>query len=306
MRYRPTLAALICLCALSTTEGRCEQQESGQSATPQLQTSSAGGIQRREPHDRPRVVEIEFVGNRIFTGQELLDGTKNPAFPRTCSLVGSEYRPEIYRTCLSFLKDFLVEHGYLLPTVGEPQQQHVEGGLKVVVPVNEGARYRRGEVKIKGSKLFPPEQLLQMLDLKTGDVAIYETVRDWLGRKLKKAYADRGYVRYDYYIEPEFRPPPAGESEGVVDFTIYISEGPQFIIRSIKFAGNKSTPEEVLRGAMLVCEGETFSQEKFEESLRRLAQVGPFEEPSMWDVHLTSDDEGALLDITIKLKEKRE
>ena len=101
------------------------------------------------------------------------------------------------------------------------------------------------------------------------------------------------------------RPTPGAENEGVADFQVTITEGRQFVLRKITFKGNERTPEDVLRGALLVREGEVFSAQDFRESVEQLNGLGLFEPiDADRDSRYRDDDETGDLFITISLKEK--
>ena len=187
--------------------------------------------------------------------------------------------------------------------------QEVGDGVKVTVQVEEGMRYRLGaikEIKIEGPKLFSPAQLVEMLDLEPGDVAGYGAINEWLDGKVKRAYADRGHIQYDYDVEPLFKPTSAGDGEGVVDFKIDIREGPRFTVRRVEFAGNARTPDPVLRRAFLVREGDVFSQSLYEDSIRNLNRLGLFEEIDKdKDVEFAGAGRDVpQLDLSIRVKER--
>ena len=219
-------------------------------------------------------VVFESGGGETPSRQHLLDETNRCLEKYTHPK--DRYDTHVLDFCL---KTFLFSQGYLRPEIGRPKTQAAEGGLiGVVVPVKQGTRYRLGEIKIEGAKLFTPEQVVGMLDLKTGDVAGYGSLNEWLDGKVKRSYADRGHIQYNYDVEPLFKPASAGDGEGIVDFKIDIHEGPRFTVRRVEFTGNARTPDPVLRRALLVREGDVFSQSLYEDGIRNLNRLGLFEE----------------------------
>src|SRR5438128_12377165 len=111
-----------------------------------------------------RQLSLDFEGNRIFSKQELLEPVNR------CLNRYSKPAGEYDEYCLYQIKEFLFSKGHLRAKVGEPRWQETETGTRVVVPIDEGALYRLGEVKIEGSTLFTSAQILEMLTLKTGDI----------------------------------------------------------------------------------------------------------------------------------------
>lgn len=249
-------------------------------------------------------IAIEFEGNKVFPTRQLLDVTSR------CVAQGPEsqkgYNPDLYDYCLRHtLANFIRSKGYLRAVVGEERRQQTAEGLKIVVPVDEGALYRLGDIRIEGSKVFSPGQLREMLEIKSGDIAAGTAIYEWLAERVGRAYGDRGYIQYQFELEPDFQPAPDAEGEGLVDFEVTIGEGRLFTVRRIEFVGNEHTSEVVLRRALLIEEDEPFSQQRFDESIRRLNELGLFEKIDEGkDVDFRSDDESSRLDLTIRLREK--
>jgi len=251
-----------------------------------------------------RSLRVVFKGNRFVSSQELTETMTRclePAFKAQ-----DKYTSELGEYCSNHeVLSFVRSKGYLQAVVSKPERLETEHELKLVMNVEEGLLYRVGEIKIKEAKVFSPEQIIEMLGFRTGEIANGHALGDALYIRLKKAYADKGYIQYDYEVEPEFKASSSGEAdEGIVDFTITISDGQRFLIRRIEFAGNERTPDDVLRRKLLIREGRIFNQELYEKSLKKLNQLGLFEEITEKDVTRRSDKETPELDILIRVKEK--
>ena len=290
MRYNISGLCLVIFCAVSTINGQQSER---------LKVINDTSKNRSE-------INIEFEGNKVFSSQQLLDvmkqfGKRNQS---TCPSSEKGYQAERFDSCLRSIIFFMRSHGYLRAVAGEPKLHKSKRGLKITVPIDEGALYRLGEIKLEGATLFSPAQILGMLNVKKGDIADGDAIATWLYERLKKAYADRGYIQYTADPEPIYRSIPAGAQEGVVDFIVAIDEGQAFIIRSIKFEGNRDIPEDMLRREMLVRGGDVFNQGLFDESLKRLSQTGLVEE--IWPQHVDMrwDNKSPKLDIIIHVKER--
>jgi outer membrane protein insertion porin family len=114
-----------------------------------------------------------------------------------------------------------------------------------------------------------------------------------------KLYGSRGHVN--------FLPQPVidlDEQRKVVNLTINIDEGPQYVVNRIGFIGNATTPDEVLRREILVKEGEVFDTSLWDLSISRLNQVGLFEEIRDFDTRVTFPPNESKVDIELRVKEK--
>lgn len=259
---------------------------------------------------------LEFEGNRIFNSQELRNATESCYRERHPGERG--FDKELLDFCLKRdTLDLLRGVGYVRAELGTPRTLGLGDALTVTVPVTEHELYRLGRIRIVGASHFDAKQLRELLPLKRGDLADGVAVLRWTHEHLKKKYADEGFIRYEYDIDPEYRIEP-GASEGVLDLTVNINEGKQYTIRRLDFRGGAGVPEEVLRRALRLKEGQIFGVQKFNdgvESLNRLdlfSWQGPedekdpeFEEvDAVKDVVFHADEETGELDIKIYLMER--
>ena len=245
-------------------------------------------------------IALAFEGNRVFSEQELLGFTDKclAADPRW----KDRYRREMLDYCLNRLKLHLATRGYWQAKVGEFREQEVENVLRVIVPIEEGVLYRLGEIKIRGSKVFSAATILEMLALKTGDIADGERISKWLYGPVRKAYNDLGYIEYQAEPQVVFRRNSEAQN-GEVDITVEVDEGNPFTIGLIKFEGRGTISEHQLRRDLLVQSKEIFNKGLFEQSLKIISENYPFHviDPDK-DVHYRLHDEVPRVDITIHLR----
>lgn len=262
----------------------------------------AFSIQAQTPQSKLRV---EFEGNKIFSSDVLLKKLNSCVARHSNS--EDKYDARLFDYCLrKDVQGFMRSQGYLSAKIGEPKEQNDERSLNLSVPIEEGLRYRLGSINIQGAKVFTSEQLLEKLNLKTGDVADGQELFQWLFERVKKLYEDNGYVQSDFELEPTFKPDAEKPSEGIADLEIVVDEGLRFTIGRIEFVGNGQTSDRVLRSALLIKEDETFNQQRLTESVEKLNGLGLFE----WidkdkDVELRTDNESPLLKINILVRERK-
>ena len=294
------IALFLSFCIGERAAGNLRAQPAQDAQGKDSSTSEQGELAQKIP-----IAEIKFEGNTIFSSQELGDVL------RRCLETGNAsqltYEERLFEYCTKFtVINHMRGRGYLRAEIGEPTKQEAESGLKITLPVEEGARYRIGNIKIDGVTIFPLDQIKEMLALKPGEVAAGMRLFKGLQEQLKKAYCDRGHIQYDYDVEPIFGAVTDGAGDGTVDLIITISEGPMFKIRKIKFVGIANTRDDVLRRELSLKEDETFSQTLFEESVERLNGLDLFD-PIDWrkDVTFLTDEESGFINLIIKIKEKK-
>ncbi|MBA2619886.1 MAG: hypothetical protein H0U87_01650 [Acidobacteria bacterium] len=263
---------------------------------------AAVSIQAQTPQSKLRV---EFEGNKIFSSDALLKKLNScvARYPHS----EDKYDARLFEYCLrKDVQKFMWNQGYLSAKIGNLKEQNDERILNLTVPVEEGLRYRLGSINIQGAKIFTPEQLLEKLNLKKGDIADGQELQEWLYERVRNLYADKGYIQTFFEFEPTFKPGAEKATEGTADLEVEVDEGLRFTIGRIEFVGTGQTPDRILRSALLIKEDETFSQQRFVESVEKLNGLGLFELIDKdKDVELKSDNESPLLKISIRVKEKQ-
>ncbi|MCX6635364.1 MAG: outer membrane protein assembly factor BamA, partial [Acidobacteria bacterium] len=171
----------------------------------------------------------------------------------------------------------------------------------LVIPVEEGRRYRLNKINVVGMKLFrSPEPLIrQVFAMQEGEIFSTTKLRKGM-ENLRKLYGEFGYI--DFVPEPSFDPLPGSDK---IDLTLSVDEGKQFFVRRIDFSGNTTTRDKVIRRELLLDEGDMFNTRMWEVSILRLNQLGYFEvlkENEAADIK--RDTKTNTVDITLKVKER--
>ena len=250
---------------------------------------------------KPRL-QIDFKGNKIFSSETLLK-TLNLCLVRY-SGSNDAYDAGLFDYCLrKDVADFLMSKGYITAKVSASQTEESQKSVTVAVAIEEGARYRVGDIRIQGQKAFTAGQLLASLHAKKRDIADIPELREWIYERLTKLYADRGYIQSDFDLTTHYK--SAAGNEKIVDLDVEVDEGKQFIIGRIEFQGNVKTSDLNFRSALLIKEGKMYSQRQLDESLEKLNKLGLFEPiDKNRDVELRPEEVSPVLIIRIKVKKK--
>jgi outer membrane protein insertion porin family len=78
----------------------------------------------------------------------------------------------------------------------------------------------------------------------------------------------------------------------------------QYFVNRIRFTGNRSTRDDVIRREVLLKEGEVFNSSLLDDTLVRLNQMGIFEVIKPEDARIDLHPNEPKLDIDIRVKEK--
>jgi outer membrane protein insertion porin family len=184
-----------------------------------------------------------------------------------------------------------------------PLIQHGPGkAIDVTMPIEEGDKYRLGEITFKGNKAVTNTKALRSLfPIKDGDIFDRSKIAKGL-EALGKAYGQLGYINFTSVPETRF-----DEDKKLIYIDLDLDEGKQFYVRRIEFEGNTTTRDKVIRREILLEEGQIYNQQLWELSLQRLNQLGFFDnlkpdDPSTTERHL--DEKNGTVDLLLKVKEK--
>jgi len=267
-----------------------------------------------------KVGKIHFTGNEHLNARYLRRSMKNlkpigipyslifeDLFPRTFDSSKLEEDTERVRQAYR-------DKGYYNAAVEEPKTQiRDEGGLNwftfrprkgkridILLPIEEGDRYRLGHITFTGNKAVRNEKALR--------AAFAEKDGDWFNatmigkglENLKKAYGQLGYINFGAIPKPSF-----DEKNKTVSLNIDIDEGKPFFVSRIEFQGNTITRDRVIRRELLLQEGQVYNSQLWEYSLMRLNQLEYFEPLKVdQDSEAHQNTEAGTVDLLLKVKEK--
>jgi outer membrane protein insertion porin family len=272
---------------------------------------------------KAKVKEITFVGNDVFTDKQLRGAMKKVKSGSSDDVVGIFTAPtrwgkntwtdekwsDPHEGDKKRLQDYYLNHGYVTASIGEPTITFVDGKsgfLKkkpvkwahVEIPVNEGERYRVGEIKFDGMTVFKPEGIRTMLKLQEGDW--YKEARvEKLVDKMRDAYGAQGYFQWTVGIDRK----PDVEKKTVA-VTLKMDEDKRYFVGKIRFTGNDTTRDKVIRREVYLNEGDVFNTEALKLSIRRINQLGyfkPMEQPPAIQPSNVGEDR---LDLVFKVEEQ--
>ena len=267
-----------------------------------------------------KVGNIKFVGNQHLSGLILRRSMKNlkpigipyslifeDLFPQTFD--ASKLEEDTERVRLAYR-----DKGYANAAIEEPKTQiRDEGGLNIftfrpnkgkridiLMPVEEGARYRLGTINFTGNKAVSNTKALRgTFALKDGDWFNATLIQKGL-ENLKKAYGQLGYVNFGAIPKPVY-----DDQKKTVSLDIDIDEGKPFYVSRIEFQGNTITRDKVIRRELLLDEGSVYNSQLWEYSLLRLNQLEYFEPLKVeQDSEAHQDAEAGTVDLLLKVKEK--
>ena len=280
------------------------------------------------------VDEITFVGNEEMSERTLRGKMKNTKERWWFSWITGRgtYKEAQFEEDAERIIAHYRDEGYIDAQVGQPVLEYLEVSedgtsrdLRLRIPIEEGERYRLGEVDFDGNEVVPDSGLKQIFtNLEPGVYYSEDDVRKGF-EAARELYGSLGY--YEMTLFPDLRPRtrPAedvngnGDGDGesaaeerpiridgapVVDVTIRVQEGDQYFVNRITFVGNETTHDQVIRRELQLVERGVFNTEGMKYSVRRLNQLGFFEPLEESDVEITKlDGADNEVDLTFNLTE---
>ena len=194
---------------------------------------------------RVKVKAVDFEGNQAFSDDQLNAQVKT----RTALLIlrKGELDEELLTDDVAAVTQYYMDRGYLDVRVDRRVELSPDNKeAKVVFIVAEGEQYRLRSLRVQtpdGSlpRVFAPEQIAAIIELKTGDVYSGDLLRQ-SREALMQAYGLMSYV--DVKVESH---PRRVEDAKAVDLVLVITEGARCVVGEVHITGNTLTRDNVIR-----------------------------------------------------------
>jgi outer membrane protein insertion porin family len=172
--------------------------------------------------------------------------------------------------------------------------------IDILMPVDEGERYRLGGITFKGNKAITNTRALRAQFAQKDGEYFNATMFGKGMEQLRKAYGEQGYINFVGNPVPR-----VDDSKKLIYLDIDIDEGKPFYVSRIEFTGNTITRDKVIRRELLLEEGQLYNNRLWELSILRLNQLNYFEtlKADQDSESRQNADEGTV-DLLLKLKEK--
>ncbi len=228
-------------------------------------------------NEKLKLREIRFVGNEVFTDNQLKAGFKTKVW-RFWSLATSwfdrsgTYSEPLFIQDLRLVEQQYHESGYVQVEVGLPEVEPVESGLIVTVEITEGDQFTVGSIDVEGDKTVDLETLRAKLSLQEGDI-FNRTFLTQDVEGLQRHYTDRGFFLADVTPLTDL-----SKDDLTIDVVFHVEKGPLYFIREVGISGNTRTVDSVVRREVPLVEGQLYSSRAIEIARIRLQRLNFFEE----------------------------
>lgn len=217
-----------------------------------------------EEGNKVQVQKIKFHGNETFENKKLrkqFKEIKEDAWWR-----GADFDAEKFTEDKKLLVDFYKSEGFRDVEIVKDSLYYDDKKKDMFIDiwVQEGIRYKVGEIKFDGNELYDDEQLAHSIDFSSGDIYSAKKLQEAVSEKLGTLYYDAGYIYAN--IIPQETP----VADDTVNITFFINEEKPVKIRKIRIVGNSTTKDKVIRRELQMFPGQTFSKALLMRSQREV------------------------------------
>ena len=156
---------------------------------------------------------IDFIGNTAMSDRALKGKMKKVKERWWLSWMTGRgtYKPEEYEEDAEAIEAFYRDEGYITAQVGQPNIDYLDEsedgktrGMRLRIPVEEGERYRIGDVNFAGNEILLEQGLREIFDdIKSGEFYSENSVREGF-EGARELYGSLGY--YEMTLAPDLAP----------------------------------------------------------------------------------------------------
>ncbi|HEV2852284.1 MAG TPA: outer membrane protein assembly factor BamA [Thermoanaerobaculia bacterium] len=257
--------------------------------------------------NRVRISDINFEGNTVFNDLRLRWSMKKT---KETGLVTRFNKKDIYDPAklqedLDKVRELYKGAGYKNVVIGDPKVEvralnpnaaspgDQKRRMFLTIPIEEGERWKFGQVTIEGNEIYTDQALLRAFEHKTGGWLRSKVVDDGV-KQITDLYHNTGYIFAR--VDPELV-----EREGrVADVVVHVREGDQFKVGRIEFQGNDRTKDKVLRRELRLYEGGLMNVTAIRNSVLKVNQLGYFKLNEEDPVEIDTDTEQKKVNLVFK------
>lgn len=221
---------------------------------------------------RVKVDNVYFKGNTVFSSWTLKDEVQTSHSYLNWILEWGLFDEAVAKQDEMRLRNLYWTKGYL-DFKATYELQKVEGEpdyVNVTFNLSEGEPYKVGTLKVNGNTVFSEEEIMSLLQMKTGEFYDYRK-EDASISAIKVKFDKLGYcdINCKADISPDF-------NTHTVDVTFNIFEGQPYNVRNINISGNKITKDYVIRRELPLQPGDPVNNKLIDTGKSRLMAMNYF------------------------------
>jgi outer membrane protein insertion porin family len=250
-----------------------------------------------------QVGSVDILGNKFYTESDIVNKLFSRPLTRmsTFSSPGSLFQDDFLKRDLEFISYYYRDQGFAEVKIAKPitlLDQDREF-VRLTFEVEEGLQYWVGKINVSGDLLFPKEELIEAMQLKSGELFRVSKFQKDVDTLVDK-YGDLGYAFVD--VNPKTKFNRDEKPHPTVDLDYEITKGDKVYFGDLTIVGNSKTRDNVIRRELEVHDSQLYSGTRLTKSKQNIERLGFFEEVQA--IKNRDTDDPTLLHYKFKVKEK--
>jgi len=217
---------------------------------------------------------INIVGNTLFTDEEIQEEFESGIPPGwKFWSKDDQYTREKLSGDLEKVRSYYQDRGYIDATVESTQVSISPDKREIFITANvtEGEQFTVKDLQITGNLVLEESTLRQLIIVEPGEVFSRKKMEQSV-ENITGILANIGYAFANVNPIPQI-----DRDSRQVDLNFYVDPGKRVYVRRVRFTGNDTSKDEVIRREMRQFEGAWFSQAAIDRSKVRLQRLTYFE-----------------------------